>query len=198
MPPLTDDLIRRALDPAPVAWSPKPGLRDAAVLAPWFTRDEADWLLFTRRRDDLPHHPGQISFPGGAREGREGPVECALRESHEEVGLPPRRVEVLGALPPRYSIAGFWVHVIVGRIPADVALEPDPREVAAVCAFPVDALRDPASWTERPPATDPSRRPTPHFVWDDEVLWGLTARFTLDLLERLSRGDSDPSAPASR
>jgi 8-oxo-dGTP pyrophosphatase MutT (NUDIX family) len=188
MPTVPDQRLRAALDPLPTGWNGKPGLRDAAVLAPWFTRDGVDWLLFTRRRDDLPHHPGQISFPGGAREGQEGPVHCALRETEEEIGLSPDRVEVLGALPPRFSVAGFWVQVVVGRIPAEAELRPDPREVAALVAMPVAALADPAAWDERPPATDPSRRPTPHFAWEGQLLWGLTARFTLDLLERVGLG----------
>src|SRR5690606_2194363 len=97
----------------------------------------------------------------------------------EELGIDPASVVVLGALPPRFSVAGFWVHVVVGRIPAGAPLRPDPREVAAVRTYPVRALRDPSAWVERPPATDPTRRPTPHFERDGDVLWGLTARFTL-------------------
>lgn len=189
MPPLPDDRIRDVLDPLPSGWTGRSGLRDAAVLAPWFTRDGRDWLLFTRRRDDLPHHPGQLSFPGGAREGIEDPVTCALRESHEEVGIPPERVDLLGALPPRYSIAGYWVHIVVGRIPPEFEPQPDPREVAAVCAFPVEALQDRGRWCDRSPAGFPTRAVMPHFDWDDQVLWGLTAQFTLELLERLARID---------
>jgi len=60
-PPLSDDLLRGVLEPVPGTFDEREGVRLAAVLAPWFTRDQRDWLLMTRRRDDLPHHPGQVS-----------------------------------------------------------------------------------------------------------------------------------------
>ncbi len=183
---IADTALRAVLDPPPRAWDCREGLRDAAVLAPWLTRDGEDWMLFTRRRDDLRHHPGQVSFPGGRRDGGEDPVTCALREAREEIGLHPDEVRVLGSLPARMSIAGFWVQVIVARVEAPLeALTADPAEVAEVLAFPISQLRNPASWELREPAGHPGRRPSPHFVHGGQVLWGLTARFTLDLLERI-------------
>ncbi|MDA0374438.1 MAG: CoA pyrophosphatase [Planctomycetota bacterium] len=181
-----DDLLRDVLDPPIQCWEGREGLRDAAVLAPWLTRGDEDWLVFTRRRDDLRHHPGQVSFPGGRRDGDESPIECALREAREEIGLHPDEVRVLGALPARLSVAGFWVQVVVARVDAPLeALTPDPAEVAEVLAFPVERLRDPGAWVIRAPDGHPGRRPSPHFEHDGHVLWGLTARFTLDLLERV-------------
>ncbi len=181
---IDDERLRAVLDPVPVAFDVRADLRLAAVLVPWIVRDGADHLLLTRRRDDLPQHPGQISFPGGAREGDEDPVTCALRESEEEIGLDARHVVVLGSLPPRVSIGGFWVHVIVGRVPGDVVLRPDPREVASVRAWPLAVLRDPAHWEARSPTIEPARRAMPHLDWEGETLWGLTARFVRDLCER--------------
>lgn len=181
-----DDLLRAVLDPPTDRWDGREGLRDAAVLAPWLTRGGEDWLVFTRRRDDLRHHPGQVSFPGGRRDGAESPVECALREAREEIGLHPDEVRVLGALPARLSVAGFWVQVVVARVDAPLeALTPDPAEVSAVLTFPIRKLRDPGAWVVREPEGHPGRRPSPHFEHDGHVLWGLTARFTLDLLERV-------------
>ncbi|MEY2982913.1 MAG: NUDIX hydrolase [Planctomycetota bacterium] len=181
-----DAVLRAVLDPPPTLWSGREGLRDAAVLAPILTRAGEDWFLFTRRRDDLRHHPGQVSFPGGRRDGAEDPVACALREAREEVGLHPDEVRVLGGLPARPSVAGFWVQVVVARVDAPFeALTPDPAEVAEVLAFPLERLRDPGAWELREPRGHPGRRPSPHFVHGGQVLWGLTARFTLDLLERL-------------
>ncbi|MGA1524565.1 MAG: NUDIX hydrolase, partial [Planctomycetota bacterium] len=181
-----DAVLRAVLDPPPTLWSGREGLRDAAVLAPILTRAGEDWFLFTRRRDDLRHHPGQVSFPGGRRDGAEDPVACALREAREEVGLHPDEVRVLGGLPARPSVAGFWVQVVVARVDAPFeALTPDPAEVAEVRAVPLERLRDPGAWELREPRGHPGRRPSPHFVHGGQVLWGLTARFTLDLLERL-------------
>lgn len=185
-PGVADDALRAALDPPLRTWSRRDGLRDAAVLVPWIRRCSEDWLLFTRRRDDLRHHAGQLSFPGGGRDGAEDPVSCALREAHEEIGLHPDEARVLGSLPARLSVAGFWVQVVVARVEAPIeALTPDPSEVAALLAFPVSRLLDRAAWELRTPEGHPGRRPTPHFVHEGQVLWGLTARFTLDLLERL-------------
>lgn len=189
--PLPDELLHRALDPVPDTWEPKPGFRKAAVLAPLFFRAGREWLLFTLRRSDLPHHPGQVSFPGGAREGDELPRECALRETEEETGLRAAAVRVLGSLPPRLSIAGFWVHPVVGRIPAPDDLRPDPAEVDRILEIPVDDLMQTGRWQMRVPALDRHRPASPHFDWQGTSLWGLTARFTLELLERI-RGGSDP------
>ena len=77
------------------------GRTDSAVLVPLF-EDPAGALhaVFTRRRDDLKRHPGEISFPGGRQDPGETLVETALREAHEEIGLPPAAVEIVGALPP--------------------------------------------------------------------------------------------------
>ena len=184
--PISDEILNRALDPVPTTWQPKPGYRAAAVLAPLFSREGRDWLLFTLRRSDLPHHPGQVSFPGGAREGEEQPEECALRETEEETGLEPGAVRVLGSLPPRLSIAGFWVQPMVGRIPAPTDLHPDPAEVARLLEIPLDHLVQDQLWEMRvPSATDRPRPAIPHFDWDGTTLWGLTARFTLELLDRI-------------
>ena len=187
--PLSDESLRSVLEPIPKVWQPRPGLRLAAVLAPLFSRQRRDWLLFTVRRDDLPHHPGQVSFPGGAREGDEDPLACALRETEEEIGLRAETVEVVGSLPPRWSIAGFWVHPLVGRIPLPTDLRPDPREVAQMLEIPVDELMQTDRWEMRvPTAQDRPRPPSPHFDWGGTTLWGLTARFTLELLERIRTG----------
>lgn len=184
---LVDARIRDVLDPLPIAFTPREGLRAAAVLIPLLTKDGADHLLMTRRRHDLLHHPGQISFPGGGREGDEDPVQCALRESTEEIGLVPESVVLLGSLPPRVSVAGFWVHVVVGRVTTDDDLHPDPREVASLRAWPLRMLRDAVHWELRRPHAHADRPEMPHLDFEGETLWGLTARFTLDLCERIDR-----------
>jgi 8-oxo-dGTP pyrophosphatase MutT (NUDIX family) len=187
----TDDRLRVVLDPPVPAFTAPPGLRAAAVLAPWVRRAGEPHLLFTRRCADLPHHAGQVSFPGGAREGDEDPLSCALRESEEELGLPRGQVTVLGGLPGRRSIAGYWVEVVVGAIPAGLVLSPDPREVAAVVEMPLWALAEAGRWSEREVAPG---RTGPVFEWQGEVLWGLTARFVLELLERLHGAGWSPGS----
>ena len=179
-----DHSLRRQLLPLPIDWDIAEGLRLAAVLVPIFRRDGEDWVLFTERRKDLPEHAGQIAFPGGRRDGTEDPVACALRETCEEIGQPPEHVEVLGGLDHRVSSSAYRVHAIVGRIPNPVALRPDPREVEAILEVPLRSLADESGWEMREVVTPKRRyRPTPHFPFAGRTIWGLTGRFTTDLLE---------------
>ena len=132
----------------------------------------------------MKHHAGQVSFPGGRRDGEETPLQCALRETEEEVGVPAAGIEILGAMPARFSVAGFWVHPIVGRVAEEVTPVPCPEEVARLILIPFERIAHPEAWDERPPSHGRSDRRLPHLDHDGEVLWGLTARFALDLAER--------------
>jgi 8-oxo-dGTP pyrophosphatase MutT (NUDIX family) len=165
------------------AWRPRAGLRDAAVLAPIFTRDGRDRLFLTKRREDLPDHPGQVAFPGGAREGDEDALACALRESAEEVGIVPATVEVVGRLPDRVSIAGFMVACFVARVPDPAGLPFDAREVERVFDVPLALLREESRWRYEdrvhPAGTF---RQVPFFEWDGPTVWGLTGMFVRDLV----------------
>lgn len=144
--------------------------------------DDDATLLLTRRRADLPHHPGQVSFPGGRVEAGETARQAALREAAEECGVQPATVTVLGELPTFYiPPSGYWVTVVVGRWDRPHPLEPDEREVAAVIPVRLSQLRDPERWR----ATELPDRGT---VWawqldDGHLLWGATAIATATLLE---------------
>lgn len=178
-----DEELRRLLGPLPVAWQ-STELRAAAVLLPLVGEAGGERVVFTVRPESLPAHPGQISFPGGAREGGEGPVECALREAAEELGVDPAGVATLGGLPARESSSGFLVHVVVGRIAVDAVLRPDAAEVARVLEVPLVDLRDEARWIERavPRPEGGVYRPSPHFEIGGDVVWGLTGRIAWDLV----------------
>ncbi len=182
--------LRALLAGGPVArdWRPRDGLRDAAVLAPVFLRSGEPHLLLTRRRADLPDHPGQVAFPGGAREGDEDALTCALRESAEEVGLDPAAVQVLRRLPDRVSIAGFHVAAFVGRIPGPEGLVADASEVDRLFDIPFAALLDRSRWRTEDRRTPMGLfRDVPYLEWDGETLWGLTGMFVRDLLDGLPR-----------
>jgi 8-oxo-dGTP pyrophosphatase MutT (NUDIX family) len=178
-----DVRLRRHLPPAERAWQ-RDSTRRAAVLAPLVAVHGVDSLLFVVRADTLRLHPGQIGFPGGADADDADPVACALRETHEEIGVAPDAIVVLGSLPVLVSSSGFDVHCIVGRLPADVRLRLDAREVARTLLVPLGELQDPQRWEEREaPAPVPSGTPrrSPHFATGSDVIWGLTGRFAAAL-----------------
>jgi 8-oxo-dGTP pyrophosphatase MutT (NUDIX family) len=180
---IPDDRLRTALLALPAAWEDTT-LRCAAVLLPLLPRPDGERVLFTVRPLDLPAHPGQISFPGGAREGDELPLQCALRETAEELGLDPGTVAPLGGLPARESSSGFLVHVIVARIRGAALLRPDPAEVERILEVPLRALRDESAWQARavPRPGGGSYPESPHFALGADVVWGLTGRIAFDLV----------------
>lgn len=102
------------------------GFRAAAVLVPLLNRPQGITLLFLKRSQKVSHHRGEIAFPGGAAEPGETPAQTALRECHEEVGIPPASVEVLGGFQPFPTITSFLVTPLVGwveRPPAQLTLQ---------------------------------------------------------------------------
>ena len=106
---IADGTVRSRLELPLGDWRTVEGLRDSAVVTILVERGGEDFLVFNRRRDDLPYHPGQICFPGGAREGSEDAATCAVRETCEEMGLKASDLVLLGRMPDRVSIAGFLV-----------------------------------------------------------------------------------------
>jgi 8-oxo-dGTP pyrophosphatase MutT (NUDIX family) len=161
------------------------GGTDAAVLVPLFAdATGALHAVFTRRRDDLRRHPGEISFPGGRQDPGETLLETALREAHEEVGLPPERVRVLGALPPTPTfVTDYAIYPFVGTIEAGFGWVAQETEVAEVLELPLDAVR--AGFGERRLERRGISFVTPAYEVGDHVIWGATARIVADLLERV-------------
>jgi 8-oxo-dGTP pyrophosphatase MutT (NUDIX family) len=165
----------------PVAAS---GSTDAAVLAAIFGATERPGLVFTERREDMRRHAGEISFPGGRPEPGEDLLSCALREADEEIGLDPSHVEMLGALPPVSTmVTGYMIHTFVGLIPAGLAFEPNPDEVAAVLLLHFDELR--AGFGMRRPIRRGVPLKMPTYVVGEHLVWGATARILQSLFKRL-------------
>jgi 8-oxo-dGTP pyrophosphatase MutT (NUDIX family) len=164
------------------------GRTDAAVLVPLY-EDAAGELhaVFTRRRDDLRRHAGEISFPGGRQDPGEDLVTTALREAHEEIGLPPETVEIAGALEPTATfVTGYAIYPYVG-----VISEPEAEwilsdaEVAEVLQLSLSALRAGAGERRLVRKGVPFRTPT--FEVGPHLVWGATARILQNLLRRTSR-----------
>ena len=177
----------------PVGGWAETDLRRAAVLCPILRREGRDQLLLGLRPMSSDAHAGQVAFPGGKVEGDERPLETALRECSEEVGMPPALVTPLGELRPRVSTSRFHVHCVVARV-APFELQLAPREVERTLFVPLDELRDPRRWQDRPPPgghTGDQPPTSPQFEHGQDLIWGLTGRFVRDLVSRLG----PPGAP---
>jgi 8-oxo-dGTP pyrophosphatase MutT (NUDIX family) len=182
------EALRSALlDPAEAAELDAHGRTEAAVLVP-LQRFPADpSLIFTERRLDLRRHAGEISFPGGRRDGPEEELlDTALREAHEEIAIEPATVELLGALPPIGTfVTNYKVHPFVGLLPDEIELDPNPAEVAAVLRFSLAQLRDGFAMRRLIRRGVPIRTPT--YSVGEHLVWGATARILGELLERLPK-----------
>jgi 8-oxo-dGTP pyrophosphatase MutT (NUDIX family) len=174
------------------------GGTDAAVLVPVYVERGELHAVFTRRREDLRRHPGEISFPGGRREhAREDLLATALREAEEEIGLAPGAVEVVGALAPTGTVAtGYAIYPFVGLIEPGRRWTPSHREVAEVLELPLRGLRD--GRARRRLVRRGVQIRTDTFLVGDHLIWGATARILADLLARIGPMLDRPRVSPSR
>jgi 8-oxo-dGTP pyrophosphatase MutT (NUDIX family) len=174
--------LKGSLDPRP---SPTagPGDRLAAVLLPLV---EDDRLVLTRRTEHLSRHPGEISFPGGlAHEEDADLAATALRETQEELGLPPEEVEVLGALVPVHTfVSAILIVPFVGVVSGNPVFAPSEAEIAQVLAYPLDELAT-AETTVEWPRDGHVYRGFAYPMRDGNTIWGATAAILHQLIERL-------------
>ena len=179
------------LDPADAAALDVHGRTDAAVLVPLFLRDGDLHAVFTRRRDDMRRHPGEISFPGGREDpGDPDLTVTALREAEEEIGLDRTGVELVGALQPTPTIAtNYAVYPFVGLIEPGLEWTLSAREVAQVLELSLGDLRAGYGRERLIRRGIPFR--TDVYVVGEHLIWGATARILGDLLERVPQ---DPVA----
>lgn len=176
------------------------GRTDAAVLVPIYVSGGELQLVFTKRRDDMRRHAGEISFPGGRRDDDEDDLRAtALREAEEEIGLPRTAVSIIGALQPTPTIAtGYAVYPFVGLIESTRDWVPSAGEVAAVLELPLQAVLTGYSRRRLLRRGLPIRTDT--YLVGDDLIWGATARILADLVDRLraaglaERADRDGEA----
>ena len=180
MAPDTISTILQSREPKTLAGN---HFRPAAVLVPIQERADGNHLILTQRAEGLNSHSGQVAFPGGKVEPKDpGPLEAALRESQEEVGIDPRHVRILGQLDQVTAASSFLVTPFVGVIPFPYEFSLNPAETAAVFSVPVSALLDPNCMSVEPRPLDP-RGPTYHFQYEGWDIWGATAKMIKQLLE---------------
>ncbi len=165
--------------------------RPASVLVPIVQRPEELRVLFTRRTAQLRDHSGQISFPGGRAEPHDPSAEAtALREAEEEIGLDPRRVEVLGRLSDYHTRTDFRVTPVVALVAAPFELRLDAHEVDEVFEVPLSFLLDPANHQRH--AREFQGRQAHYFamVWGEYTIWGATAGMLVNLYRYLAQSQS--------
>lgn len=162
--------------------------RAASVLVPIVTRPEQLTVLFTRRTTHLKNHSGQISFPGGGEEpGDAHPEATALREAHEEIGLDPSCVELLGRLSDYHTRTDFRVTPVVGLVAPPFELRLDAHEVDEAFEVPLSFLLDPANHQRH--AREFQGRSVPYYAipYRDYYIWGATAGMLVNLYRYLAQ-----------
>ncbi len=164
------------------------GLRKAAILIPFVCVNEELSLLFTRRADNLKNHRGQVSFPGGGMDDDDSSIiDTAYREAYEEIGLLKSDINYIGLMPDFATISDYIVTPVVSWINWPLKLNISNDEVSRVFSIPIHFLKDEKNWEERI-YTHPSGwygSVIFYNLYDGELLWGISAKITIDLLRML-------------
>jgi len=184
--------IRLAPRPRPGGHIVAPGHhpRPGGVLLLLYPRDGTLHIALTRRADTLLNHKGQISFPGGAREGDEPLLQTALRETQEELGVDPATLEVLGELTPLYiGASNYLITPFVARAPARPEFRPDPTEVAEVLEVSLAVLMDAATLEEEVWDLRGTVAQVPFFRIGPHKIWGATAMILAEFMAILTAGN---------
>ncbi len=156
----------------------------AAVLIAITNRAEPGVIL-TQRRADMRKHPGQVAFPGGKLDPGEDAVQAALREAHEELGIDPAHVRVIGQSDNLITGTGFDITPVLAVVPPDLDLVPNPEEVSAWFEAPLAHVLDPANHVPRETYFSGILRPYIEIMWQDYRIWGATAAIVVNLARRL-------------
>lgn len=186
-PPDPNDVVLPVADDAlPEGWRERrlAGARHAAILVPFVDTGAGLEVVLTERAAHLKHHPGQVSFPGGAAEPQDADLAAtALRETEEEVGIAASRVEVLGYLRPQWTISGYTMTPVIGLVSGAVSLLPDPSEVATAFQVPATHLFDARQHRHFRREYDGYAFDALEIQWQQHRIWGATA----GVIDRLHR-----------
>ncbi|MXO51223.1 CoA pyrophosphatase [Erythrobacter gaetbuli] len=161
---------------------------DAAVLIA-VTEREDPTVLLTQRPRTMRDHPGQVAFPGGKLDHGEDPVEAALREAWEELGIERDHVRIIGTTDRYQTGTGFDITPVLATVPPDLPIRPDPREVESWFEAPLSLLMQPESWSENEVFWKGAMRRYYELDHQGYRIWGVTAAICINLSRRLAWTD---------
>ncbi|MCB2066510.1 MAG: CoA pyrophosphatase [Erythrobacter sp.] len=164
--------------------------RPAAVLAA-VTDCERPGFLFIHRPSNMRSHPGQVAFPGGKIDDGETPVEAALREAWEELDIDTDAVTVIGQSDTYLTASGFAITPVLAVVPANIAITPNPTEVAQWFEAPVDFVLDRANHERQYGVWNGVKRGYTQIMWQEHRIWGVTAGIVANLSRRIAWGSGD-------
>jgi 8-oxo-dGTP pyrophosphatase MutT (NUDIX family) len=168
-------------------YKPAGELTPAAVLVPLIEHDDGMTVLLTQRTDHLNDHAGQVSFPGGKIDDTDADaIEAALRETHEEVGIEPELVEVVGRLDDYITGTGFTITPVVGLLQPGFTVTPDPFEVADVFEVPLAFFLDTANHHRESRFWRGRERHFYVMPYEDRYIWGATAGMLVNHYDALT------------
>ena len=184
--PNGDELGDYNLNPALPRDGPR---RPAAVLVPLVERPGGHTVLLTRRTDHLHDHPGQVCFPGGRLDDTDrGPIDAALRETSEEIGLRRKYIDIAGVLDGYETVTGYGVTPVVAFVRPGFDLSLDAFEVAEAFEVPLAFFLDAASRRIHSGTRNGRRRNFYAFEYEGRSIWGATAGMLVNLQQRMTRG----------
>jgi 8-oxo-dGTP pyrophosphatase MutT (NUDIX family) len=170
-----------------------PGVNPAAVLVPLVTSDRGLEVILTKRTETVETHKGQIAFPGGmADSGDEGPIQTALRETEEEIGVPAAQIKILGQLEAFITPSDFAITPVVGFLSDIPDFHPNLSEVAEIFLVPLEFFSRQGEGRMEVRMVRGEPREVWFYEWGGHLIWGATARVLRDLLAVMDEHDPNP------